>query len=91
MSIDFDPARDYYKALGVDAKASATDIKKAYRKLAKQFHPDSNGGDKSKETRFKEISSAYDVLGDAAKRAQYDEYRATGGRFPARHPARSAL
>lgn len=86
MSIDFDPARDYYKALGVDAKASAADIKKAYRKLAKQFHPDSNGGDKSKETRFKEISSAYDVLGDATKRAQYDEYRAMGGRMPRGFP-----
>jgi DnaJ-class molecular chaperone len=77
--IDFDPHLDYYKALGVDAKASNDEIKKAYRKLAKQYHPDSTGGDKAKESRFKEASAAYDVLGDAKKRAQYDEIRAMGG------------
>ncbi len=79
MNLDFDPHVDYYKALGVDAKASADDIKKAYRKLAKQYHPDSTGGDKAKESRFKEASAAYDVLGDAKKRAQYDQVRAMGG------------
>jgi DnaJ-class molecular chaperone len=78
--IDFDPRVDFYKALGVDKKASADDIKKAYRKLAKQYHPDTTGGDKSKETRFKEISTAYEVLGDAKKRAQYDELREYGFR-----------
>src|SRR5690349_10588960 len=78
--IDFDPSVDYYRALGVAEKASADDIKKAYRKLAKQYHPDSTGGDKSKETRFKEISNAYEVLGDAKKRAQYDEIREYGFR-----------
>ena len=78
MTLDFDPNVDYYKALGVDAKASLDEIKKAYRKLAKQFHPDSTGGDKKKESRFKEISVAYEVLGDAKKRAQYDEIRALG-------------
>jgi molecular chaperone DnaJ len=77
-SIDFDPRVDHYKVLGVDAKASADEIKKAYRKLAKANHPDSTGGDKAKETRFKEISSAYDVLGDAKKREQYDAVRAGG-------------
>jgi curved DNA-binding protein len=79
MSLDFDPAIDHYKVLGVDPKASADDIKKAYRKLAKQFHPDSTGGDKVKETRFKEISNAYDVLSDTKKRSTYDAIRAGGG------------
>jgi DnaJ-class molecular chaperone len=78
--IDFDPRVDFYKALGVDKKASADEVKKAYRKLAKQYHPDSTGGDKSKEARFKEISNAYEVLGDAKKRAQYDEIREHGFR-----------
>ncbi len=82
MTLDFDPNVDYYKALGVEAKATNDEIKKVYRKLAKQYHPDSTGGDKSKEARFKEISAAYDVLGDAKKRAQYDEIRAMGGGRP---------
>jgi molecular chaperone DnaJ len=67
---------DYYKALGVDKKASADEIKKAYRKLARQYHPDRNPDDKAAEERFKEISQAYDVLGDPDKRKQYDS--ATG-------------
>lgn len=79
QQIDFDPSVDYYKALGVPEKASADDIKKAYRKLAKQYHPDSTGGDKAKESRFKDISNAYDVLGDAKKRQLYDQIRAGGG------------
>jgi molecular chaperone DnaJ len=85
MTPGFDPRVDAYKVLGVDPKASADEIKKAYRKLAKQYHPDSTGGDKAKETRFKEISSAYDVLSDSKRRAQYDEIRAAvdSGRF---HP-----
>ena len=73
--IDFDPNADYYKALGVSEKATPEEIKKTYRKLAKQYHPDSTGGDKAKETRFKEISNAYDVLGDAKKKKLYDEIR----------------
>ena len=80
QQIDFDPSVDYYKALGVSQKASADEIKKAYRKLAKANHPDSTGGDKAKESRFKDISNAYDVLGDAKKRALYDQLRAGGGR-----------
>lgn len=76
MSLPFDPSADYYRTLGVAEKAEADEIKKAYRRLAKQYHPDSTGGDKAKETRFKEISAAYDVLGDAGKRAQYDAFRA---------------
>jgi molecular chaperone DnaJ len=63
---------DYYKTLGVDKKATAEDIKKAYRKLARQYHPDRNPDDKQAEARFKEISQAYDVLGDPEKRSQYD-------------------
>jgi molecular chaperone DnaJ len=79
QQIDFDPSVDYYKALGVPQSSSAEEIKRAYRKLAKAYHPDSTGGDKAKESRFKDISNAYDVLGDAKKRAMYDEIRASGG------------
>jgi len=63
---------DYYKTLGVSNKATAEEIKKAYRKLARQYHPDRNPGDKQAEARFKEISQAHDVLGDPEKRKQYD-------------------
>jgi len=63
---------DYYKTLGVDKKASAEELKKAYRKLARTYHPDRNPDDKQAETRFKEVSQAYDVLGDPEKRKQYD-------------------
>ena len=94
MSLDFDPTKDHYKVLGVDPKATADDIKKAYRRLATQNHPDSTGGDKAKEARFKEISNAYDVLGDAKKRSHYDAIRqggfagarAGGGPFPGGFP-----
>ncbi|MFN0253636.1 MAG: DnaJ domain-containing protein [Kofleriaceae bacterium] len=79
QQIDFDPSVDYYKALGVSEKATADEIKKAYRKLAKANHPDSTGGDKKKESRFKDISNAYDVLGDGKKRELYDQIRAGGG------------
>lgn len=77
--LEFDPTVDYYKALGVTPKASADEIKKAYRRLAKQSHPDTTGGDKRKEARFKEVSAAYDVLGDSKRRAAYDEVRTFGG------------
>ena len=75
MMPEFDPSLDLYKTLGVKPEASPDEIKKAYRKLAKQYHPDSTGGDKAKESRFKEVSQAYDVLGDSKKRAQYDAVR----------------
>lgn len=86
QQIDFDPSVDFYKALGVSQTASADEIKRAYRSLAKANHPDSTGGDKAKERRFKDISNAYEVLGDAKKRALYDEIRAGGGAqgFPGR-------
>src|SRR4051794_41806505 len=65
--------KDPYKVLGVDKKASQDDIKKAYRKLARQYHPDRNPGDQSAEERFKEVQGAYDTIGDAEKRKQYDQ------------------
>jgi len=74
------PTRDPYEALGVKPDASAEEIKKAYRKLAKKYHPDSTGGDKAKEDRFKEVSTAYDILGDPEKRAKYDAMKRQG--FP---------
>jgi molecular chaperone DnaJ len=67
--------KDYYAELGVSADASEKEIARAYRKLAKQFHPDANSGNKEAEERFKEISAAHDVLGDAEKRKEYDEVR----------------
>ncbi len=70
--------KDYYGVLGVAKNASAAEIKKAYRKLAQQFHPDANPGNADAETRFKEISAAYDVLGDEDKRKRYDEVRDMG-------------
>jgi molecular chaperone DnaJ len=63
---------DYYKTLGVDKKATPEELKKAYRKLARKYHPDRNPGDEQAEARFKEISQAHDVLGDPEKRKQYD-------------------
>src|SRR5262245_21235050 len=63
---------DYYKILGVDKNADEKEIKKAYRKLARKYHPDMNPGDKDAEKTFKEINEAYEVLSDAGKRAKYD-------------------
>ena len=76
--------KDLYKVLGVSKTASQDEIKKAYRKLAKDLHPDKNEGDKKIEERFKEVSAAYDTLGDAKRRAEYDEMErlgAMGGGF----------
>jgi molecular chaperone DnaJ len=67
--------KDYYQVLGVPKNAAPAEIKKAYRKLAQKHHPDRNRGNKESEDRFKEISAAYDVLGDEAKRKQYDQVR----------------
>jgi len=70
------PERDLYDILGTPRTASAEDLKKAYRRLAKKFHPDVNPGDKGAEEKFKEASAAFEVLGDAKKRALYDEFGA---------------
>src|SRR5579862_6805457 len=67
-------AQDYYELLGVTRTASADDIKKAFRKLAMQFHPDRNSGNKDAEKKFKEVNHAYDILKDTDKRAAYDRY-----------------
>lgn len=65
--------KDYYQILGVDKNASEKDIKRAFRKLARQYHPDKNPNDKASEERFKEINEAYEVLGDADNRSKYDQ------------------
>src|SRR5689334_25072740 len=69
-----------YDTLGVKKGASADEIKKAYRKLARQYHPDTNQGDKDAEERFKELQAAYDVLSDPEKRKAYDEHGSPNGR-----------
>ncbi len=74
--------KDFYKALGVSKDASADEIKRAYRKLAKQYHPDRNPDDKSAEERFKEIGEAYQVLSNETDRKQYDAIRALAGGGP---------
>ena len=71
--------KDYYKTLGVSKDAKPDEIKKAYRKLARKFHPDANKGEAAAEEKFKEISEAYDVLADAKRRKEYDEARALFG------------
>ena len=92
--------RDHYQVLGVARDASEEDLKKAYRKLAMQYHPDRNQGDKGAEAKFKELNEAYDILKDAEKRAAYDRFGHAafeggmgggggGGGFPINVPTRS--
>lgn len=71
--------KDYYAVLGVPKTASADEIKKAYRKLARKYHPDANPGNKETEEKFKEVSEAYDVLSDVKRRKEYDEARTLFG------------
>src|SRR5438046_5587922 len=73
-------AKTLYNTLGVSKSASQDEIKKAYRKLAREYHPDRNPGDHEAEERFKEVQTAYDVLSDAEKRKAYDRFGATNGR-----------
>lgn len=67
-------SKNYYDILGVSKTASADEIKKAYKKLAMKYHPDRNKGDKEAETKFKEVNEAYQVLGDAEKKKNYDQF-----------------
>src|ERR1700737_1432393 len=68
------PKHDYYETLGVARTADAEEIRKAYRKLARKYHPDLNPGDKSSEDRFKNVQEAYDILSDSKKRQMYDQF-----------------
>ncbi len=70
--------RDYYEVLGVSRGASEDEIKKAYKKMARKYHPDLNPGDKEAEEKFKEVNEAYEVLSDADKKARYDQYGHAG-------------
>src|ERR1700744_2734764 len=74
-----DYQKDYYKTLGVPKTATAAEIKKAYRELARKFHPDANKGDAKAEERFKEITEAYNVLSDDKQRKEYDDARSMFG------------
>ena len=74
--------KDYYRILGVERKASAADLKRAYRKLARKFHPDLNPGDKTAEAKFKEIQEAYSILSDPKKKSQYDQFGFVGDQTP---------
>src|SRR5215813_7819961 len=83
---------DYYELLGVPRKATAKDIRAAFRKLARKYHPDLNPGDKAAEEKFKQLQEAYDVLSDSKKRQMYDQYGFYSDNPPAGDygPARAA-
>src|SRR5512136_580213 len=77
--------KDYYEVLGVGKDASADDIKRAYRRMAMKYHPDKNPGNKEAEAKFKECAEAYEVLSDAEKRKQYDQFGHEGLRGTGMH------
>ena len=81
--------RDYYEVLSIDKKASADDIKRAYRRLAMKYHPDRNPDDDKAEANFKECAEAYEVLSDESRRANYDRYGHAGLRGTPGHDFRS--
>jgi molecular chaperone DnaJ len=85
--------QDYYELLGVPRKASAKDIRNAFRKLARKYHPDLNPGDKSAEEKFKQLQEAYDVLSDTKKRQMYDQHGFYSDNFHpgTRRPAAGAM
>jgi len=76
-------AKDYYKTLGVSRDASEQEIKKAFRQLAKKYHPDANPNDPSAEARFKEVNEAYETLGDPSKRTAYDQFGSDYAKYQA--------
>src|SRR6201990_2325840 len=81
---------DYYELLGVPRKASAKNIRAAFRKLARKYHPDLNPGDKSSEEKFKQLQEAYDVLSDSKKRQMYDQYGFYSDNMPPGGPGAGA-
>lgn len=83
--------RDYYEVLGVSRSANEADLKTAYRKLAHQYHPDKNPGDKAAEESFKEVSEAYEVLSDSEKRARYNQYGHAGSGGSAGRPGTASV
>ena len=72
-------SKNYYETLGIDKSASESDIKKKYRSLSKEWHPDKHKGDKTAEQKFKEINEAYEVIGNPKRRQQYDAFGSAGG------------
>src|SRR5580700_55404 len=81
--------QDYYELLGVSRKAAQKEIRAAYRKLARKYHPDLNPGDKSSEEKFKQVQEAYDVLSDTKKRQMYDQYGFYSDNLPPGGPGRA--
>src|SRR3984893_5976640 len=82
--------QDYYDLLGVSRKAAQKEIRQAYRKLARKYHPDLNPGDKSSEEKFKQVQEAYDVLSDAKKRQMYDQFGFDAERRSAAPPGQAS-